>query len=71
MYLLGGECFLSYMQVSILVKLILWDTVGLLVNDNYSTPTVNNIYCSLSSCTGIDIQQVLERCALASQAVVH
>jgi hypothetical protein len=30
----------------------LWDAAGLLVNDNYSTPTVNNIYC-LSSSTGI------------------
>jgi hypothetical protein len=32
--------------------LTLWDAAGLLANDNYSTPTVNNIYCS-SSCTGI------------------
>jgi len=28
---------------------MLWDTAGLLANDNYSTPTVNNIYCLLSS----------------------
>ena len=52
------------------LKYVLWDTAGLLVNDNYSTPTVNNIYCS-SSCTGSNIQRVLERCALASQAEVH
>ena len=50
---------------------LLWDTAGLLANDNYSTPAVNNIYCSSSSCTGIDIQRVLERRALASQAEVH
>ena len=50
---------------------LLWVTAGLLANDNYSTPKVNNIYCSSSSCTGIDIQRVLERCALVFQAEVH
>ena len=50
---------------------MLGDTAWLLANDDYSTPAVNNSYCSLSSCTGTDIQRVLERCALVSQAKVH
>ena len=37
----------------------MWVTAGLLANDNYSTPTVNNIYSLSSSFTGIDIQRVL------------
>jgi hypothetical protein len=40
--------------------LSLWDAAGLLVNDNYSTPTVNNVYCSSSSCTGIQQERVVE-----------
>jgi len=47
------------------------DIAGLFANDDYSTPTVNNIYCSSSSCTGTDIQRVLERFALVSQVEVH
>jgi hypothetical protein len=41
------------------------------VNDNCITPTVNNIYCSSSSCTGIQWEQVVERCTLVTQAEVY
>jgi len=50
--------------VYFIFDLTLWDTAGLLVNDNYSTPTVNNIYCSSSSCTGSDTASCRTMCTV-------
>jgi len=44
--------------------IILWDTAVLLVNDNYSTPTVNNIYYSSSSGTGSDTASCRMMCTV-------
>ena len=35
-----------HIQFTMFFFMTLWDTAGLLANDNYSTPTVNNIYSS-------------------------